>query len=44
MDGLKLLLGQGYDSVLIQTESLETVQIIQSRFFNDSISTLVRRI
>ncbi|MBA0870685.1 hypothetical protein Goshw_015946 [Gossypium schwendimanii] len=44
LDGLVLLIDQGYDNMLIQTDSLEAVKAIQESPSNGSNSTLVRRI
>ncbi|MBA0794099.1 hypothetical protein Gohar_018457, partial [Gossypium harknessii] len=44
MDGLTLLLEQSYDSVIIQTDRMETFLAIQYQACNDLDSTLVKRI
>ncbi|MBA0665164.1 hypothetical protein Goklo_005066 [Gossypium klotzschianum] len=44
LDGLVLLIDQGYDNMLIQTDSLEAVKAIQESPSNGSNYTLVRRI
>ncbi|MBA0638020.1 hypothetical protein Godav_029679 [Gossypium davidsonii] len=44
LDGLNLILERGYGSVLIQTDSLEAVNVIQEESFRGSTSALVRRI
>ncbi|MBA0813945.1 hypothetical protein Gohar_027759, partial [Gossypium harknessii] len=41
---LVLLIDRGYDNVLIQTDNLEAVKVIQERPPNGSKSTLIKRI
>ncbi|MBA0862367.1 hypothetical protein Goshw_007648 [Gossypium schwendimanii] len=44
LNGLTLLIDRGYNRVLIQTDNLERVQVIQEKIANESNSALVRRI
>ncbi|MBA0721477.1 hypothetical protein Golax_009018 [Gossypium laxum] len=44
LDGLTILLERSYDSVIIQSDSMETILAIQVQAGNDSDSTLIRRI
>ncbi|MBA0849420.1 hypothetical protein Goshw_015750, partial [Gossypium schwendimanii] len=43
LDGLTLLIDQGHDNVLIQTDNLEVAQAIQESFSDGSNSALIRR-
>ncbi|MBA0603281.1 hypothetical protein Gorai_003432, partial [Gossypium raimondii] len=43
-DGLTLILERGHDRVLINTDSMVTVLVIQDQYSRDSKSTLIRRI
>ncbi|MBA0603729.1 hypothetical protein Gorai_002030, partial [Gossypium raimondii] len=44
LDGLNLILEQGYGSVMIQYVSLEVVNVIQEESFGGFTSALVKRI
>ncbi|MBA0688038.1 hypothetical protein Goari_005849, partial [Gossypium aridum] len=44
LKGLTLLIDRGYNRVLIQTDNLERVQVIQEKITNESNSALVQRI